>query len=132
DPRGDRIAGIRCRPRGSPFVRSRNGHSCQTDPAHVRLSRSRIPTTLENGKGRGMKRILGPASLAVAAVAALALAGNAFATQRVVVSQTPAALTIKASQDQSDEQPARITVYVPAGYTVNATQTPGTKVGTAT
>jgi hypothetical protein len=79
-----------------------------------------------------MKRILGPATLTVAAVAALAPAGNAFATQRVVVSQTPAALTIKVSQDQSDEQPARITVYMPAGYTVNATHAPGTKVGTAT
>jgi hypothetical protein len=77
-------------------------------------------------------KTLRPATLGLVAVAALALAGNAFATQQIAVSQASSSLTIKASQAQSDAQPAKITFYVPAGYTLNATQTAGTKIGTTT
>src|SRR5437588_11114937 len=83
-------------------------------------------------KGRGMKRILKLAVLVLASTTALALAGNAFATQKLEVSQSTSSLTIKVSQAQSDQQPAKIVIYVPAGYTLNTGQTPGTKIGTTT
>ena len=70
------------------------------------------------------------AVLAVAGTAALALAGNALATQKLSVRQTSTSLTIKVSQAQSDQQPAKIQIYVPSGYTINASQAPGTKIGT--
>lgn len=84
-----------------------------------------------------MKTILRLAVLAVAGTAALALAGNALATQKLSVRQTATSLTIKVSQvspspGPGDPQPARITIYVPTGYTINASQAPGTKIGTTT
>ena len=79
-----------------------------------------------------MNRTLRPAVALVTVLAALALAGNALATQRLTVSQSSASLTIKVAQDQSDAQPAKITIYIPAGYQLNASQTPGTKIGTTT
>jgi len=79
-----------------------------------------------------MKTILKLAVLALASTAALALAGNALATQKLSVTQSATALTIKASQAQSDRQPAKISIYVPSGYTINASQAPGTKIGTTT
>jgi hypothetical protein len=79
-----------------------------------------------------MKTILRLAVLAVASTAALALAGNALATQKLSVTQSATALTIKVSQAQSDRQPAKISIYVPSGYTINASQAPGTKIGTTT
>ena len=77
-----------------------------------------------------MKTSLRLAVLAVAGTAALALAGNALATQKLSVRQTPTSLTIKVTQAQSDPQPAKIQIYVPSGYTINASQAPGTKIGT--
>jgi hypothetical protein len=79
-----------------------------------------------------MKTILRLAVLALAGTAALALAGNALATQKLSVRQTATSLTIKASQAQTDAQPAKIQIYVPTGYTINASQAPGTKIGTTT
>lgn len=79
-----------------------------------------------------MKTILRLAVLALAGTAALALAGNALATQKLSVRQTATSLTIKVSQAQSDRQPAKIQIYVPTGYTINASQAPGTKIGTTT
>jgi hypothetical protein len=79
-----------------------------------------------------MKRTLRLAALLLVAFGALGFAGNAFATQRIAVTQTNTSLTIKVSQDQSDAQPAKITIYVPTGYQLNATQAPGTKIGTTT
>ena len=76
-----------------------------------------------------MKTILRLAVLALAGTAALALAGNALATQKLSVSQTTTSLTIKVSQTASDPQPAKITVYIPSGYTVNTTQATGTTIG---
>src|SRR5256886_16692987 len=77
-----------------------------------------------------MKTSLRLAVLAVAGTAALALAGNALATQKLSVRQTPTSLTIKVTQAQSDQQPAKIQIYVPSGYTINASQAVGTKIGT--
>lgn len=77
-----------------------------------------------------MKTILRLAVLALAGTAALALAGNALATQKLSVRQAPTSLTIKVSQAQSDAQPAKISIYVPSGYTINASAAPGTKIGT--
>jgi hypothetical protein len=79
-----------------------------------------------------MKTILRLAVLALAGTAALALAGNALATQKLSVRQTATSLTIKVSQAQTDAQPAKIQIYVPTGYTINASQAPGTKIGTTT
>jgi hypothetical protein len=79
-----------------------------------------------------MKTILRLAVLALAGTAALAFAGNALATQKLSVRQTATSLTIKVSQAQTDQQPAKIQIYVPTGYTINASQAPGTKIGTTT
>jgi hypothetical protein len=79
-----------------------------------------------------MKTFLRLAVLAVAGTAALALAGNALATQKLSVTQTATSMTIKISQAQTDPQPARITIYVPTGYSINASATAGSKIGTTT
>jgi len=79
-----------------------------------------------------MKTILRLVLVVVAATTALVLAGNALATQKLSVRQDPTSLAIKVSQAQSDPQPAKVTVYVPSGYTLNTSQAPGTKIGTAT
>jgi hypothetical protein len=77
-----------------------------------------------------MKKLLKLAVLALAGTAALALAGNALAKQKLTVQQTATSVAIKASQDQSDAQPARISIYVPSGYTLNTSAAPGTTIGT--
>ena len=77
-----------------------------------------------------MKTLVKLAVLALAGTAALALAGNALATQKLSVTQTSTALTIKISQAASDQQPARITIYVPSGYSISTSAAPGTKIGT--
>ena len=78
-----------------------------------------------------MKTIIRLAVLVVVATAGLALAGNALATQRLSVRQEATSLTIKLTQAQSDPQPARIVVYVPTGYTINASPPAETKIGAA-
>jgi hypothetical protein len=79
-----------------------------------------------------MKTILRLAAVAAVAVSALALAGNAFATQKLAVTQTASSLTIKVTQTANDAQPARINIYIPTGYTLNTTQTAGATIGTTT
>lgn len=79
-----------------------------------------------------MHKALRLVTLAATATAALALAGNALATQKLSVSQSATAVTIKVSQQSSDAQPAKITIWVPAGYQINTSATPGTKIGTTT
>lgn len=79
-----------------------------------------------------MKTILRLVTVTAVSVAALALAGNALATQRLSVNQSATSLTIKLSQDASDQQPSRINIYLPAGYTANTSATPGTTIGTTT
>jgi hypothetical protein len=76
-----------------------------------------------------MKTILRLAVLTLASTAALALAGNALATQKLSVKQSTTSLTIKVSQAQSDAQPAKISIYVPAGYTINSSAAVGSKIG---
>jgi len=79
-----------------------------------------------------MKTILRLAVLALAGTTALALAGNALATQKLSVKQSTTSLTIKVSQAQTDAQPAKISIYVPSGYSINASAAPGTKIGSTT
>jgi hypothetical protein len=76
-----------------------------------------------------MKTILRLAVLAFAGIATLAFAGNALATQKLSVKQSTTSLTIKVSQAQSDAQPARVSIYVPSGYSINASAAPGSKIG---
>jgi hypothetical protein len=76
-----------------------------------------------------MKTILRLAVLALVGTTALAIAGNALATQKLSVKQTTTSLTIKVSQAQSDPQPAKIQIFVPSGYSINTSQTAGTKIG---
>jgi hypothetical protein len=77
-----------------------------------------------------MKRVVKLAVLAGAAVTALAFAGNALAVQKLSVSQSATSLTIKVTQAQTDQQPAKIQIFVPTGYTLNTTAAPGTMIGT--
>jgi hypothetical protein len=79
-----------------------------------------------------MKTFLRLAVLAVVGTTALALAGNALATQKLSVRQSATSMTIKVSQAQTDPQPARISIYVPSGYSINASATAGSKIGTTT
>jgi hypothetical protein len=81
-----------------------------------------------------MKSIHKLAIFVVAGIATLAFAGNALATQKIEITQTvsPASVKIKLSQTATDPQPAKITVYVPSGYTLNASQSAGTAIGTTT
>src|SRR5438874_5456004 len=79
-----------------------------------------------------MNRNLRLATLAAAVVAALALAGNAFATQQLFVTQSASSLTFKAQQAQGDQQPAHITIDVPTGYQIATREAVGTKIGTTT
>jgi hypothetical protein len=79
-----------------------------------------------------MKTLLRLAVLACAGTAALALAGNALATQKISVSQTATSLTIKLSQAQTDPQPAKIQIFVPSGYSINTSAAAGTRIGSTT
>ena len=76
-----------------------------------------------------MKTILRLAVLALAGIATLAFAGNALATQKLSVKQSTTSLTIRLSQAQTDPEPARISIYAPAGYTINASAAVGAKIG---
>jgi hypothetical protein len=79
-----------------------------------------------------MKTVYRLGALVAAGITMLAFAGNALATQKLEVSQTaaPSAVTIKISQAATDPAPAKITVYVPTGYVLNATQATGSVIGT--
>src|SRR6266540_1716528 len=79
-----------------------------------------------------MKGIYRLVVLTVAGIAALALSGNALATQKIAVTQTtsPASVEINLSQADTDPQPAQIRIYVPTGSSLNATQAAGTVIGT--
>jgi hypothetical protein len=79
-----------------------------------------------------MKTILRLAVLTLVGTTALALAGNALATQKLSVKQSTTSLTIQVSQAQTDAQPAKISIYVPTGYAINASAPPGMKIGSTT
>jgi hypothetical protein len=76
-----------------------------------------------------MKTLFRLAVLALAGTAALVLAGNALAVQKLSVSQTSTSLTIKVSQAQTDPQPAKIQIFVPTGYSISTSAAPGTTIG---
>ena len=78
-----------------------------------------------------MKSIIRLVALSSAATAALALAGNALATPKLSVRQTSTSLTLGLSRTQSDPVPAKTQIFVPTGYTLNTSQAPGTKIGSA-
>ena len=59
-----------------------------------------------------MKTILRLGTVGAVGVAALAFAGNALATQRLSVTQSATSLTIKVTQDATDQQPSKIQIYV--------------------
>src|SRR5256714_2676272 len=90
------------------------------------------PSAKPGKEGVTLQKALKLVTLAVAAVGALALAGNALATQQLAVSQTGTSTTIKVSQADTDPQPAKITIWIPAGYTLNTSAAPGAKIGTTT
>lgn len=79
-----------------------------------------------------MKTILRLVAVSAAGVAALAFAGNALATQRLSVTQSATSVTLKLTQDAADQQPAKIQIYIPAGYTLNTSATAGQTIGTTT
>lgn len=73
---------------------------------------------------------------ALAAAASLTLGGTAVAAPRLIVGQTTASqstpqVTITMRQKATDAQPARLAVFVPAGYRLDATAAAGTVVGSA-
>ena len=74
-------------------------------------------------------------ALAVAATATLALAANALATPRLIVSGgaaagVAAATTIQVTEDKTDAAPLKISIYEPAGYAATLNQVAGTQIGT--
>jgi hypothetical protein len=77
-----------------------------------------------------MKTTLRLAAFSLVVATALAVAGNAFATQRISVQQSATSLKIQVTQDQSDPQPAKITIYVPSLYQLHPTGAIGTVIGT--
>jgi hypothetical protein len=76
-----------------------------------------------------MKSIYRLAAVIACAASALALAGNALATQKLEVSQAANSLTVRVSKTDADPQPAKITIYIPTGYTLNTSQPAGTVIG---
>jgi hypothetical protein len=74
-------------------------------------------------------------ALASAATATLALAANAFATPRLIISGgnapgVAAATTVQITEDKTDAAPLKISIYQPAGYTAALNQVVGTQIGT--
>jgi hypothetical protein len=74
-------------------------------------------------------------ALAGAATATLALAANALATPRLIVSggsapAAAAATTVQVTEDKTDPAPLKISIYQPAGYTNTLNQAPGAQIGT--
>ena len=74
-----------------------------------------------------MKTLLRLAVLALAGTAALALAGNALATQKLsVTSDADVAHDQGLAGTDGSSSRAKITIYVPTGYTLNTSAAPGT------
>lgn len=79
-----------------------------------------------------MQTILRLATVVAVGGTALALAGNALATQKLSVSQAGSSLTIKVTQTANDQQPAKIQIFVPSGYALTTGQAAGSTIGTTT
>ncbi len=73
-----------------------------------------------------MKQILRLALLACTAVGALAFAGSALATPRLIVGGS----VVQITEDKSDAAPLKVTIYVASGYSATLTQAAGTQIGT--
>jgi hypothetical protein len=74
-------------------------------------------------------------ALACASTATLALAANALATPRLIVSGTPApgvagVTNIQVTEDKTDPAPLKISIYQPAGYVNTLNQAAGSQIGT--
>jgi hypothetical protein len=74
------------------------------------------------------------AAIAVAGFSALVLAGNAFATPKLIIGGKlglgESGAVVQVTEDKSDAAPAKITIYSSQGYTGTVTGTPGTQIGT--
>jgi hypothetical protein len=74
------------------------------------------------------------ATFALAGMAALALAGNAIATPKLIIGGKlglgESGAVVQVTEDKSDAAPAKITIYSAQGYTGTVTGTPGTQIGT--
>jgi hypothetical protein len=82
-----------------------------------------------------MRNTLRFLALACASTVTLALAGNALATPRLIISGGPtpgtaAATTVQVTEDKSDAAPLKISIYQPAGYVATLNQVVGTQIGT--
>lgn len=81
-----------------------------------------------------MGKTLRLALLACAAAFALAFAGSALATPRLIIGGNTAPgsaqVSIQFQEEKTDAGPARIVIYAPAGYTGTVTAAPGTQLGT--
>jgi hypothetical protein len=82
-----------------------------------------------------MRKTLRLAVVALSAGAALAVAGQAFATPKLTVgglsAQGSSQVSVQLTEDRTDPAPARIVIYAPSGYTGTVTATPDTVLGTA-
>lgn len=82
-----------------------------------------------------MQKRLRLALLAGTFAAALAFAGSALATPRLIIGGKTllgsSQVSIQLLEEKTDAAPARIVIYAPGGYTTVATAAPGTVVGTA-
>jgi hypothetical protein len=82
-----------------------------------------------------MSRTVRLSTLAAAATASLALAGNALAKPQLLVRGASAtgasgATVVEVKEAKEDAAPARIAIYIPPGYAASTTQAPGTQIGT--
>ena len=80
-----------------------------------------------------MKRSIRLAVLALGAAAALVVVAVAFAaytSPTLRVSYAGTTTNITASASQNDDATAAVTIFVPTGTTITATQAPGTQIGT--
>lgn len=81
-----------------------------------------------------MGKTLRLAVLACVAAAALAFAGSALATPRLIIGGLTALgssqVTIQFLEEKADAGPARLVIYAPAGYTGTVTAAAGTQIGT--
>src|SRR5205807_8282665 len=86
----------------------------------------RIFRSYAHRKAEEMRMTFRLLAFAGAAVASLALASGALATQRLIVS----ASTIQVTEDKSDAAPLKITIYIATGFSATLGQAAGTQIGT--
>ncbi len=81
-----------------------------------------------------MKHGIRLAVLALAGATALALAGTALATPKLIIGGQlglgDSGAVVQLTEEKSDAAPAKVSIYAPTGYTGTVTATPGTQIGT--